>query len=78
MNPSRYTAVANYTTRRVNIMSNSPDNQDQVTARAISQPSAFVRWLQDPMGSIIASSVAVIGSFGFVLTGSWAIHMALN
>jgi hypothetical protein len=30
------------------------------------------------MGSIIASSVAVIGSFGFVLSGTWFIHLALN
>jgi hypothetical protein len=32
------------------------------------------KWLQDP----IASSVAVIGSFGIVLSGTWVIHVALN
>jgi hypothetical protein len=51
----------------------------QVAAKAASpEPSAFVKWVQDPMGQIIASSVAVIGSFGIVLSGSWFIHLALN
>jgi hypothetical protein len=36
------------------------------------------KWLEDPMGSVIASSVAVIGSFGIVLSGTWVIHVALN
>ena len=42
------------------------------------QNRGFVQWLQDPMGSIIASSVAVIGSFGFVLSGTWLIHQAVG
>ena len=36
------------------------------------------QWIQDPMGSVVASSVAVIGSFGFVLSGTWFIHLTLN
>jgi hypothetical protein len=53
---------------------------DQSKIGTIAQPETigFVRWLQDPMGSIIASSVAIIGSFGFVLSGTWFIHLALN
>jgi hypothetical protein len=52
---------------------------DQTPAIAVAQSrDGFVQWLQHPMGSIIASSVAVIGSFGFVLSGTWFIHLALN
>ncbi len=36
------------------------------------------QWIQDPMGSIIAASAASIGAFGFVLSGTWLIHTALN
>ena len=58
----------------------SYSKSDQVEVTAIAQPgtSGFVQWLQDPMVSIVASSVAVIGSFGFVLSGTWFIHLALN
>jgi hypothetical protein len=36
------------------------------------------QWLQDPMGSVIAASAATIGAFGFVLSGTWFISLALN
>ena len=48
------------------------------TVVAPRRTSGFIRWLQEPMGSIIASSLAIIGSFGFVLSGTWFIHLALN
>jgi hypothetical protein len=53
---------------------------DQSEISVIEQPrtNGFIQWIQDPLGSIIASSVAVIGSFGFVLSGTWFIHVALN
>ena len=35
-------------------------------------------WIQDPLGSIIAASVAAMGSLGVVLSGAWFIHLALN
>ncbi len=38
----------------------------------------FAQWIQDPMGGVIAASVATIGSFGVVLSGSWLIHMLIN
>lgn len=59
-------------------MSHSPTEQPEVTAVAQSGTSGFVQWLQDPMGQVVASSVAVIGSFGFVLSGTWFIQLALN
>ena len=59
-------------------MANQQDTESQVKAIARPAPGGFVQWLQDPMGQIIASSVAVIGSFGVVLSGTWFIHMALN
>ena len=40
--------------------------------------SKLGNWLQDPLGSIIAASVAAMGSLGVVLSGSWFIHLALN
>jgi hypothetical protein len=36
------------------------------------------QWLQDPMGSVVAASAAVIGSFGFVVAGMWAISAAIT
>jgi len=50
----------------------------EVTAVAQPENSGFIRWLQEPMGSVIASSFAVIGSFGVVLSGTWFIQLALN
>lgn len=34
-------------------------------------------WLQDPMGSVVASTMAVIGSFAVVLSGIWFVNLAL-
>lgn len=38
----------------------------------------FAEWIQDPMGGVIAASVATMGSLGIVLSGSWFIHMVIN
>ena len=38
----------------------------------------FSEWIEDPLGSVIAASVATIGSFGVVISGMWAINVALN
>lgn len=38
----------------------------------------FIQWLQDPLGSIIAASVATIGSLGVVLSGIWFVNLALS
>ena len=56
------------------------EGSQQTAITTITQPvkHPFIQWLQDPMGSIVASSVAVIGSFGFVLSGTWFIHLALS
>ena len=59
-------------------MKHNTSNQAEITAVAQTRSQSFVQWLQDPLGSIIASSVAVIGSFGLVISGSWFIHLALN
>ena len=52
--------------------------QDAALATPMSRRGRFVEWLQDPMGSVIAASVATIGSFGVVLSGMWGINVALN
>ena len=59
-------------------MSDRNLGQNEITAVAQPRTGGFVQWLEDPMVSIIASSMAVIGSFGFVLSGTWFIHVALN
>ncbi len=40
--------------------------------------SRFIEWVQDPLGSIVAASVATIGSLGFVLSGIWFVNLAVN
>lgn len=44
-----------------------------------SQPlgHALGQWVQSPMGSVIAASVGVIGSFGLVLSGMWLINVII-
>ncbi len=59
-------------------MQSSQPNPSQAVAVPRSRSGALLQWLQEPLGSVIASSVAVIGSFGLVISGSWFIHLALN
>lgn len=59
-------------------MSYKESEKPQVTAVAQAAEGGFTQWLEDPMGSVIASSAAVIGSFGLVLLGTWSIHVILN
>ena len=40
--------------------------------------NGFIRWIQEPMGSIVAATAAIMGSFGFVLSGTWLVHLAMN
>jgi hypothetical protein len=54
-------------------MTNHRDNTATQTAG-----QRFVAWLQDPLGSIIAASVASIGSLGVVLSGIWFVNLALS
>lgn len=35
-------------------------------------------WIEDPLGGVIAASVATMGSLGIVLLGSWSIHTVIN
>ena len=50
------------------------------TVGAVKRPLShrFAEWIQDPMGGVIAASVATMGSLGVVLSGSWLIHMVIN
>jgi hypothetical protein len=50
----------------------------ETTAAKKSLGNRFVQWIQDPLGSIVAASVATIGSLGFVLSGIWMVNLALN
>jgi len=59
----------------------SQDNARQQQAATAARPQGkqrFVAWIQDPMGGVIAASVACIGAFGTVLSGTWLIHLAMN
>ena len=59
-------------------MSYEQSSQPDIVHGMQSSGGAFVQWVQDPMGSVVASSVAVMGSFGLVLSGTWFIHLALS
>jgi hypothetical protein len=50
----------------------------ETTTAKKSLGNRFVQWIQDPLGSIVAASVATIGSLGFVLSGIWMVNLALN
>ena len=38
----------------------------------------FLRWVQEPLGSVVAASVATMSTLGMVLSGSWLISLALQ
>lgn len=61
-------------------MDNEITSTAKATSPATTQTLAYRlgQWLQDPMGSVIAASAATIGAFGFVLSGTWFISLALN
>ena len=59
-------------------MKHQQDTTVQDQASASSRGERFGEWIQDPMGGVISASVATIGSFGVVLSGMWAINLALN
>jgi len=50
------------------------------TVTAIEKPLShrFAEWIQEPMGGVIAASLATMSSLGVVLLGSWSIHMVIN
>jgi len=53
-------------------------NSDIRPAPPVSTTRRVIQWLQDPLGSIIAASAATLGSVGLVVSGIWAINLALN
>lgn len=53
-------------------------NSEQTAQVAQSKGQRFIKWVQEPMGSVIAASVATISTFGITLSGIWAINVALN
>jgi hypothetical protein len=52
--------------------------QSEVIAVAQTRTQRIGEWLQDPLGGVVAASAATIGAFGFVLSGTWLIHVAMN
>lgn len=52
-------------------------NNTTTQAAEASAKNRFLAWLEDPMGGVIAASVATIGSFGIVVGGIWAINLAV-
>lgn len=55
-------------------MPNSVHIADQHNSAA----QRFARWIQDPMGSIIAASIAAMGSLGVVMSGIWFVNLAVG
>jgi hypothetical protein len=58
--------------------SSASSQSDQHAKATPSLGTKLGNWVQDPLGSIIAASVAAMGSLGVVLSGAWFIHLALN
>ena len=61
-------------------MSNLQD-ATQASAVAITQKTSgqrLLEWVEQPLGQIVAASVATIGSFGVVLSGIWFVNTLVN
>lgn len=55
--------------------------ETKVVATAAASKSTgqkFAEFIQDPMGGVIAASLATMSSLGVVLSGSWIIHMVIS
>jgi hypothetical protein len=59
-------------------MSNAAESTKAIATAPLSFKGRFVQWVQEPMGSVIAASVATMSSLGFVLSGMWFISSAIN
>jgi hypothetical protein len=55
---------------------NEPSITGAPTA-AIAPQSLLERWVEDPMRSVIAASIATMSTLGIVLSGIWAINVVL-
>ena len=55
-----------------------PTHDDSRAAHRVARSNASVNGYRTPWARVIAASVATIGSFGVVLSGMWAINVALN
>ena len=49
-----------------------------IAAIATTPLQRFGQWVQEPMGSVIAASVATMSSLGMVLSGMWFISVVMN
>jgi hypothetical protein len=59
-------------------MHTTPDKAHRDVKIKPSRGQRFTTWIQEPFGSVMFASVATISSFGFVLSGMWAIQVTLN
>jgi hypothetical protein len=59
-------------------MSNSNQSPPPIRATAATPGQRLARWLEDPMGQVVAATVATIGSLGLVLSGIWLVNLAVN
>ena len=58
-----------------------PNNNGVATAVTVAQKTSGQRllaWLEEPLGQVVAASVATIGSFGMVLSGIWFVNALVN
>ena len=59
-------------------MSDSSHSPSQVRAKTAGTWQRIALWLEDPLGQVVAASVATIGSLGVVLSGIWLVNIAVN
>jgi len=55
---------------------NEPTSTGAPTAADAPQ-SLFEKWVEDPMRSVVAASIATMSTLGIVLSGIWAINVVL-
>ena len=55
-------------------MNQTPDHNPAPETRG----ERFVRWLEDPLVSVVAASATTIGSLGIVVSGIWVVNLAIN
>ncbi len=53
-------------------------NKAKIAVEHSGAAQRFARWVQDPMGSIIAASIAAMGSLGVVMSGIWFVNLAVG
>ena len=59
-------------------MSSNQQSSAIAQAMQLTPMQRFGRFIQDPMGSVIAASIGTMSTLGVVLSGMWFINAVMN